>query len=591
MPTLDFKGKPFVYSHHLSVPFRELVVDSEKSLVPKGEEPSLDDNLIIHGDNLEALKALLPRYAGKVDVIYIDPPYNTGNEGWAYNDAVNSPLMKEWLGKVVDKEDLERHDKWLCMMWPRLTLLKELLAEGGAIFVSIDNNELRHLITIGEEIFGHDHVGTIPVVSNMKGRNDRANIASCHDYIVVFDKGGFVSKGLPLTEKQIAVYNQTDDRGERFALRDLRKRGGPDTRADRPNLFYPIYCSPDREKLSLKKQKKDWLEILPMKSDGVEGRWRWASERTERLLHMLVVTKGRGADKLGVAYRVYLNPDAAPEMEAALDEEDEWDDENDEPIERTAKSKSFWWGPELSTDRATKQLKEIMNGGGPKFEYPKPLALLRRIVHMASHENSIILDSFAGSGTTAHAVLAANKADGGNRRFVLVECEKYADTLTAERVRRAASGVKTAKTDELQMSLGGSFTFCNLGDAIDLERFFSGKTTPDWEQVARYVAYTATGQTFAKAPKKPGKDWFVGEAGGYRIHLIYEADVEFMRSNKAALDMGTAERISKCAEGKPVLVYAAAKFMGQKDLSSLGITFCQLPYAIHRILGDGPNEA
>jgi adenine-specific DNA-methyltransferase len=121
MPTLEFKGKPFVYSHHL----------------PGGKKASLDDNLVIHGDNLEALKALLPRYAGKVDVIYIDPPYNTGNEGWAYNDNVNSPLMKEWFGKVVDQDDLERHDKWLCMMWPRLTLLKELLSPRGVLFISI----------------------------------------------------------------------------------------------------------------------------------------------------------------------------------------------------------------------------------------------------------------------------------------------------------------------------------------------------------------------------------------------------------------------------------------------------------------------
>ena len=137
MPTLEFKGKPFVYSHHLSVPFRELLIDSVKSLPPKGQAPSLDDNLIIHGDNLEALKALLPRYAGKVDVIYIDPPYNTGSEGWAYNDNVNSLLMKEWLGKVVDRDDLERHDKWLCMMWPRLQLLSELLSKRGLFFASI----------------------------------------------------------------------------------------------------------------------------------------------------------------------------------------------------------------------------------------------------------------------------------------------------------------------------------------------------------------------------------------------------------------------------------------------------------------------
>ena len=148
MPSLDFKGKSFVYAHHLSVPFRELVVDAKKSLPPKGQKPSLDDNLIIHGDNLHALKALLPVYAGKVDCIFIDPPYNTGNEGWCYNDNVRSPLMREWLKKSanpVEKEDLERHDKWLCMMWPRLNLLHDLLAEDGAIFVSIDDNEVHRL--------------------------------------------------------------------------------------------------------------------------------------------------------------------------------------------------------------------------------------------------------------------------------------------------------------------------------------------------------------------------------------------------------------------------------------------------------------
>ncbi|MDQ6990128.1 MAG: site-specific DNA-methyltransferase, partial [Mariprofundaceae bacterium] len=153
MPTLEFKGKQFVHSHHLSVPFRQLIVDKDKSL---SDKPDLDGNLIIHGDNLHALKALLPQYAGKVKCIYIDPPYNTGNEGWCYNDKVNSPLIKEWLKKSanpVDKDDLERHDKWLCMMWPRLSLLRELLAEDGAIFISIDDTEQHQLRMIMDEIF------------------------------------------------------------------------------------------------------------------------------------------------------------------------------------------------------------------------------------------------------------------------------------------------------------------------------------------------------------------------------------------------------------------------------------------------------
>ena len=151
MRTLEFKGKPFVYSHHLSVPFRELVVDPKKSLPAKGNKPSLDDNLIIHGDNLEALKALLPRYANKVDLIFIDPPYNTGKEGWVYNDNVNSPLIKQWIGKVIDSDDLERYDKWCAMMWPRLSLLKELMSPHGLLFITIGDDEVHHLTCLCDE--------------------------------------------------------------------------------------------------------------------------------------------------------------------------------------------------------------------------------------------------------------------------------------------------------------------------------------------------------------------------------------------------------------------------------------------------------
>jgi len=186
MPTLEFKAKPFVYSHHLSVPFRELIVDKKKSF-PGGAKASLDDNLIIHGDNLEALKALVPRYAGKVDVIYIDPPYNTGKEGWAYNDKVNSPLMKEWLDKVVDPDDLERHDKWLCMMWPRLTLLHELLKSSGVILVSIDDNEASSCRMVLNEIFGADnHIATL-VWKNATDNNPTL-VAVEHEYVLCYCK-------------------------------------------------------------------------------------------------------------------------------------------------------------------------------------------------------------------------------------------------------------------------------------------------------------------------------------------------------------------------------------------------------------------
>src|SRR3989338_4674338 len=172
MATINFKGKEIVRNHHLTIPYHELVPDVKKACLPVGKglskKPSLNDNLIIHGDNLLALKALLPTYAERVKCIYIDPPYNTGNEKWAYNDNVNSPMMKDWLGKVVDKDDLTRHDKWLCMMMPRLKLLRELLRDDGVIFVSIDNNEIDHLRMLLDEVFYENFLGIISIVNNLK---------------------------------------------------------------------------------------------------------------------------------------------------------------------------------------------------------------------------------------------------------------------------------------------------------------------------------------------------------------------------------------------------------------------------------------
>ncbi|MBK7091368.1 MAG: site-specific DNA-methyltransferase [bacterium] len=183
MAELRFKGKTFVQNHHLMVPYHELIPVKNKSLTDK---VNLQDNLIVHGDNLKALKALLPMYAGKVKCIYIDPPYNTGNENWVYNDNVNSPMMQDWLGKVVDREDLTRHDKWLCMMTPRLKILRELLTDDGALFATIDNNEIQHLLMILNEIFGEDNfVDCLVWQKKVSPSNDAKWFSSDHDYIVV----------------------------------------------------------------------------------------------------------------------------------------------------------------------------------------------------------------------------------------------------------------------------------------------------------------------------------------------------------------------------------------------------------------------
>ena len=179
MPSLQFKGKTFVDNHHLSVPFHELRPVAGKGT---GKPASLHDNLVIHGDNLAALKALLPTYHNKVKCIYIDPPCNTGNEGWSYNDNLNSPMMQDWLGKTVDRDDLTRHDKWCCMMMPRLKLLRELLRQDGAIFVSIDDNEVHHCKVLLDDVFGEDNfVGTICWKNATD--NNPTNVAVEHEYV------------------------------------------------------------------------------------------------------------------------------------------------------------------------------------------------------------------------------------------------------------------------------------------------------------------------------------------------------------------------------------------------------------------------
>ncbi len=542
MPTLDFKGKQFVYAHHLSVPFRQLDIDTKKSVASKGGKPGLDDNLIIHGDNLHALKALLPKYAGKVKCIYIDPPYNTGNEGWCYNDAVNAPLMKEWIkkeGNPVDKEDLERHDKWLCMMWPRLQLLRELLADDGVIFVSIDYNENAYLRTILDEVFGElNFVGEIYWESKTKSQNTSTS----------FDK-------LQPKAEMIFVYTKQNKR--RFNLITKGNKEYPLSDKQGEYREYPL------EVMNAAGMRGRETMIYDV-SDGVstvsppEGKqWQLGQDQvaTYQDTGNLFIRDGKVIIKM------------RPEFERS---------ENTEP---------FWgfFSKEIGTaESAKKELTEIL--GTHEFETVKPVDVIKRLVFHVTNKADIVLDSFAGSGTTAHAVLALNKEDGGNRKFILVECEDYADTITAERVRRVIKGVPGAKDDALKNGLGGSFAFCELGKEINIDNLLKGGELPDYEELARYAFFTSTGQTLDKV--KQGADYFIGETDQYRVHVIYKPDAAFLRSGDSALNAALAASISKARGKKTALVFATHKFMGQKDLTEMGVTYCQLPYAIHRVMGD-----
>jgi adenine-specific DNA-methyltransferase len=594
MPTLEFKGKSFVYAHHLSVPFRELVIDAKKSLPAKGQKPALDDNLIIHGDNLHALKALLPVYAGKVDCIYIDPPYNTGNEGWCYNDNVRSPLMREWIkksGNPVEKEDLERHDKWMSMMWPRLKLLHELLAEDGAIFISIDDNEVHRLRSIVEEIFGEDKF-----IANIVWRRTVSRAVSgegvlvSHDHILCFGKSSSTAINREKDEDDDGYKNPDNDSRGPYKLQKLERT----LEGARPTMTFEIQTP----------------------KGPITRTW---AVRPETCAAMLKDNRISFSAKSGMPYyKQFLK-----EFGGVLPD--------------------TWWDDRGGYNQdGSKELKAIF-GVKNLFNNPKPSELIVELMRLNCPRDGLILDSFAGSGTTAHAVLALNKKDGGNRKFILVETEDYADKLTAERVRRVIEGYKFEGTQREELlreplnwtkfqrgaelveqaesiekfegsrfdkvtktvedgalvvtgekdvtekteGLGGSFTFATLGPEMTLDKLLADGL-PAFESLAKYVFFTATGRTLSEVARQAAK-WFgyIGETDVYRVHLHYKPDINWLQSNDAALTEKLVDEMVAANKGrKKLLVFAAAKFMSQRELSRQGVEFCQLPYAIHRILGD-----
>ena len=525
MPTLEFKGKQIIYAHHLTVPVRALDAHPAKSFPPQKSPPELDGNLIIHGDNLHALKALLPRYAGRVHCIYIDPPYNTGNEKWIYNDNVNSPQMRDWLkGKnPVDGEDLERHDKWLCMMWPRLHLLRELLAEDGVIFVSIDDNEQHRLRLVMDEIFGEENFLASIAWNSTKSVTNTALISVAHTYNLVY------AKELQYFTKNRGHFRLPED-GKGFANPDKDPRGlwkADPFQVDgwRPNQQYKI------------KNPKTGKIYTP--NPGCS--WKNDHEKFKKLVADNRIVFGASGE-------------AGPQRKRFLSEAKE-----------RGKVSTTWWDDVKTTAHGTRILSAIL-GKEKKFSNPKPVELIQKLIQLGDHsKEGIILDSFAGSATTAHAVLALNKSDGGNRKFILVECENYADKITAERVRRVIKGVPAAKDPALKTGLGGRFAYCTLGEEINAEKMLTGENLPDYETLARHLVWLNTGDSPKNITQR--KDGFFYETNSRLYHLIYEPNLEFLRSADSALDGDRADRIAKkvAEKQKPAVVFAAAKYVGQKN--------------------------
>ena len=573
MPTLNWIGKDKVVNHHLDVPFRTL--EKQYTFAPNGGDG--DGNMIIHGDNLDALKALLPMYEGRVKCIYIDPPYNTGNEKWVYNDNVNDPHIKAWLGKVVgaEGEDLSRHDKWLCMMYPRLKLLQKLMAEDGVIFISIDDNELYNLKAICDEIFGsNSFVANIIWQKTYSPRNDALGIPYETDNILVYSK---TSRWFPNKLERTAAMDERHDSPDNDPIPwqsgDVSAAGA----ADHQGMVYAIQ-QPITGKLLYPASGRHWKDEQTVVLQRMN---KWAKYELRNIDDASVRADLCGISTESVRQDVMAVMLAQPLEEAAVQATARYEEGTWPEYYFTSKGKGgirfknhikqdvgksatnlWFYGDVGHTDEAKKELKGIFSGVAP-IETPKPRRLIERILHIAADSNAIILDSFAGSGTTAHAVLNMNKQDGGHRKFILVEMGDYAENITAERVRRVINGY--GEGNKAVEGTGGGFSFYELGDAL----LINGMLNPNAaeEKIRAYVYYTETRRALPAASEN--EKYLLGVHENHAYYFYYDAD------RMTTLNRAFLQTIQTRAEG--YLIYADSNTLSAEDMARFHITFKKIP--------------
>ena len=457
--------------------------------------------------------------------------------------------MQEWFKdhSPVDNEDLEKHDKWLSMMWPRLHLLKELLAEDGVIFISIDDNEVHHLRMLMNEVFNEANFRNIITVrrgvKNVQVQFeyvDRLNVGS--EYMLFFSKSPavkFPHMTIDVGEHKIGSWNN-------------HWRG-----TDRPTMRYEL------------------MGITPE-----TGQWRWEKERSLTAIENYArLLDECGSDPTQAEIDEWWFAQA-PQKPDLLRISTTHRPEHFVPPSNRRIVSSLW------TDLIVNESSSLVKALGIDFPNPKRMDLIKRIINYVtnSDKNAIVLDSFAGSGTTAHAVLALNKEDGGNRNFILVECQDYADTITAERVRRVINGVENAKDKTLQGGLGGSFTYCTLGDPIEIEAMLTGESLPSYSVLAAHLLFTAAGVSVGDEKIEQKNDdglFYSDDKNDYYLH--YQPELDYLSSEKAILTKKHADRIqdSSRQNGRKAIVYAAGNYIGQRELTKMGIAFCQLPYSLH----------
>ena len=583
MPTLEWIGKAKVVNHHLEVPYR--VLERKYSYDENGrhDDDNGSENMIINGDNLEALKSLLPKYEGRVKCIYIDPPYNTGNEGWVYNDNVNDPRIKKWLGTVVGKEgeDLSRHDKWLCMMYPRLKLLQKLLSDDGVIFISIDDTEYANLKLICDEIFGSNcFVSNISWQRTYSTRNDSKGIVNEVEHIIVYSKQpNWNPNKLPRTAEMDAKYKNPDNdrtlwrtdnafapgaathQGMVYAIQHpftgkmLYPSNGACWRYQQDQMLEIMrgWCEYELRDLNDAHERavvcgvpesdvrqgvqaivlSESLEISAQKAQKVYDRGQWPR---------FFFTKG---GKGGIARKTYLE-NVGGKLPT-----------------------NFWAFTETGhTDEAKKEMLTIFDGKAV-FDTPKPHRLIEFVLKVAGSEKALILDSFAGSGTTAHAVLNMNKADGGDRKFILIEMGDYADSITAERVKRVIDGYGEGR--QAVAGTGGSFSYYELGEPLLYGDVLNENVGV--EKIREYVYFTDTKSQLEKP--HPDEPYFMGVHVNSAYYFYYEKKTattlnrEFLHTVKTKADA--------------YVIYADLCTLSDAELEKYHITFKKIPRDITKL--------
>ncbi len=542
MPTLNWIGKEKVINHHQDVPYKILEPQYGFSDGIQQSEPNESGNKIIHGDNLEALKSLLPEYEGKIKCIYIDPPYNTGNESWVYNDNVNHPKIKKWLGEVVGKdgEDLTRHDKWLCMMYPRLKLLHKLLDKDGAIFISIDDNEQAHLKLLCDEIFGSGNfINNIIWQKKYSPQNDAKFFSDMHDFVMCYAKNknnndeiGWKRNLLPRSEEANNRYKNLDN--------DVRG----------------VWKSSD---FSVKTYSKDYDYPVTTPSGRIvnppQGRcWRTSKVNFQKLLDENRIWFGEKGDNV-------------PSIKRFLTE-----------VQDGSVPVTLWLRDEVGDNQEARQvLKNIFSDVEFPFDTPKPPRLIEKIIKITANDNDIILDSFAGSGTTAHAVINLNNQDGGNRKFILIEMEDYADSITAERVKRVVNGYgnsSNAKSKTNAECKVGSFNYYELGEPLFLEEDVLNEAV-GIENILKYIWYSETRTSYSPTTHSLVED-------NYRIGSKDQTDYYFYYTKDAVTTVDYDFMAKIKHKASQYIIYADNCLLEKDFMLKHHIIFKKIPRDITR---------